>query len=119
MRLADLLGESRRRRRYPRQTTIWTYVAPVALIVCVVIVVIVVHDAISHSPTLTQPTTPLTAATTATLPISHKREYHRVKTGETLSQIAIDYHTTVAAIQALNRGIDAFNIRPGQRIRVH
>ncbi|MGI6552413.1 MAG: LysM peptidoglycan-binding domain-containing protein [Clostridia bacterium] len=42
--------------------------------------------------------------------------YWRVKPGDTLSRIARETGTTVAALRRLNPGIDANNLRVGQQI---
>jgi len=43
--------------------------------------------------------------------------YHEVQVGETLSQIARRYGTTVAALSERN-GLDSAEIRPGQQLFV-
>ena len=45
-------------------------------------------------------------------------KYHKIKSGDTLSGLAVKYHTTVSAICKLN-GISAKStLRIGQNIRV-
>lgn len=47
-----------------------------------------------------------------------KKKYHTVKSGETLSHIAVKYKTTIAKLKKLNEIKDVNNINIGQRIRV-
>ena len=47
-----------------------------------------------------------------------RRRYYRLRSGETLSDVAIKFHTTVAALVALNHGVRPTNLTIGQRLRV-
>ncbi len=44
--------------------------------------------------------------------------YHKIRRGETLSSIAARYHTSVSALQSLNRLRSRHRIRVGQRLRL-
>jgi LysM repeat protein len=98
----------------------WTFVAPVALIVSVVIVVSVIsgamrrdHTAKAHANT-TSPTT--TAALVSKGP--GKKAYYRVHQGDTLATIADRLNIDVDTLYRLNPNVDEFNLQPGQRLRV-
>jgi membrane-bound lytic murein transglycosylase D len=45
--------------------------------------------------------------------------YHRVRRGETLSEIADDYHVSVRQLQSWNNLGSSTRIRAGQQLRVH
>lgn len=47
-----------------------------------------------------------------------KTKYHTVKSGETLSDIADKYNTTISAITKLNKKLTPHKIRVGQKIRI-
>ena len=55
-------------------------------------------------------------ATTA-VPVKRRR-FYRLRTGETLSDVAIKFDTTVEQLLALNPGIQPTNLTVGQRVRV-
>jgi peptidoglycan endopeptidase LytF len=61
-----------------------------------------------------------TTATTPTAPttVPRRKQFYRLKAGETISDVAIRFNTTVAAILALNPGIKVNALTVGQRIRV-
>jgi LysM repeat protein len=64
------------------------------------------------------PTT--TAATVGTAPVVDTASgvtIHTVKSGETLSKLATDYHTTIKAIQAAN-GLSDSRIKVGQKLKI-
>jgi LysM repeat protein len=47
-----------------------------------------------------------------------RKQFYRLRTGETLSDVAIRFGTTVEELLALNPGIEPTNLNVGQRIRV-
>jgi LysM repeat protein len=123
MRLSDLFGDSRRRRRHPRHFTVWTFIAPLALIVSVVIVVGVVRNGLSGDDSTAAVPTATTPGTTTTVPrttgtTKAKKRFHKVKKGETLDTIARREKVDVDTIRALNPGLDEFKLQPGQKVRV-
>ena len=63
-------------------------------------------------PTTTSPST--VPATTA----SARPRFYRLRAGETLSDVAIRFNTTVDALLLLNPGIEPTSLEVGQRIRV-
>jgi LysM repeat protein len=58
-----------------------------------------------------------TPVTTAAVP-PKRRRYYRLKAGETLSDVAIKFHTSVEQLLALNPGVQPTNLTVGERIRV-
>ena len=68
------------------------------------------------SPSTTLETT--TAARTQPVTTRHRRRYYRLRPGETISDVAIRFKTTVAALLALNPKIQPTNLNVGERIRV-
>jgi len=47
-----------------------------------------------------------------------RRRFYRLRAGETLSDVAISFDTSVERLLALNPGIEPTNLVVGQRIRV-
>jgi LysM repeat protein len=96
------------------------YGAPAAFLLAVTIAVLLVRSGLQSDPapaasvaTQTVPTLP------ATTPVPVKsRRFYRLKTGETLSDVAIKFDTTVDQLLALNPGIEPTNLIVGQRVRV-
>ena len=96
------------------------YGAPAAFLLAVTVAVLLVRSGLQSDPapaasvaTQTVPTLP------ATTPVPVKsRRFYRLKTGETLSDVAIKLDTTVEQLLALNPGIEPTNLIVGQRVRV-
>ena len=98
------------------------YAAPVAFLAAVTIAVLLVRSALKteSSPT---PTTPVTTApTTTTTPTGttrrRQKRYDRLRAGETISDVAIRFDTTVEELLRLNPKIEPTQLTIGQRIRV-
>ena len=58
-----------------------------------------------------------TSTNTTPVPV-RRRRFYRLRSGETLSDVAIKFNTSVAQLLALNPGIEPTNLNVGQRIRV-
>lgn len=72
-------------------------------------------DSSSSSTTLETTTT----STTQTVTTRHRRpQYYRLRAGETFSDVALRFNTTVAALVALNPKVRPTQLSVGQRIRV-
>jgi LysM repeat protein len=100
------------------------YGAPVAFLAAVTIAVLLVRSGLqagSSSDATTLPTIPtITSSTTATTTTSSERpRFYRLRAGETLSDVAIRFGTTVDELLLLNPGIEPTNLEVGQRIRVN
>jgi LysM repeat protein len=96
------------------------YGAPAAFLAAVTIAVLLVRSGLqteSSPGTTTVATTRATSTTTATTTVKRPR-FYRLRAGETLSDVAIRFDTTVEDLLALNPGIEPTNLRVGQRIRV-
>ena len=95
------------------------YGAPAAFLAAATIAVLLVRSGLesgsSTSPTATVATTQpaTTAATTSRRPV-----YYRLHAGQTLSDVAIRFDTTVTRLLALNPRIEPTQLTVGQRIRV-
>jgi LysM repeat protein len=94
------------------------YAAPVAFLAAVTIAVLLVRSGLqtdsSPGPTTVVATT--TATTTVTKP--KRPKYYRLRAGETLSDVALRFNTTVDDLLALNPKIKPTQLTVGQRIRV-
>jgi LysM repeat protein len=99
------------------------YGAPAAFLAAVTIAVLLVRSGLQtkDSPSTTSVPTTTRAATTPTgtgpTPVKPK-QFYRLRAGETLSDVAIRFSTTVEQLLALNPGIEPTNLNVGQRIRV-
>ena len=95
------------------------YGAPAAFLAAATIAVLLVRSGLesgsSTSPTATVVTTQpaTTAATTRRRPV-----YYRLHAGQTLSDVAIRFDTTVTKLLALNPRVEPTQLTVGQRIRV-
>ena len=99
------------------------YGAPAAFLLAVTIAVLLVRSGLQSdaAPTTTTATvrtqTVSTRTTTTPVPVKRRR-FYRLRAGETLSDVAIKYDTTVEQLLALNPGIEPTNLIVGQRVRV-
>jgi len=95
------------------------YGAPVAFLAAVTIAVLLVRSGL-NTKSAPAPSTAATTATTSTSTTTRPRrkQFYRLKSGETLSDVAIRFNTTVAALLALNPGIKVNALTVGQRIRI-
>jgi LysM repeat protein len=97
------------------------YAAPVAFLAAVTIAVLLVRsglhsDSPSSSPTTVAKTS--TAPTTTPTPRHRRPKYYRLRAGETISDVAIRFNTTVEKLLNLNPKIEPTQLTIGQRIRV-
>jgi LysM repeat protein len=97
------------------------YGAPAVFLAAVTIAVLLVRAGLeTGSPDRTTVTAGHAAstATTTTPARARSRRYYRLRQGETMSDVAIRFDTTVEQLLALNPGIKPNALRVGQRIRV-
>jgi LysM repeat protein len=100
------------------------YGAPAAFLAAVTIAVLLVRSGLQTkaSPTTTSvattQSTPTTTGTTTGTTTAQQKQFYRLRSGETLSDVAIRFSTTVEDLLALNPGIEPTNLNVGQRIRV-
>jgi LysM repeat protein len=96
------------------------YAAPVAFLAAVTIAVLLVRSGLRADSSPGSTTS--VVATTNTTPTVVKRrprpKYYRLRAGETLSDVALRFHTTVENLLALNPKIKPNQLRVGQRVRV-
>jgi len=117
-----------RRGRHEFRLTVWTFVAPVALVVAVLVVVNIAGEVIdaNESVSATLEGTATAASETqanagsepGTTTTPARRRFYTIKPGDTLSAIAAQFGTTEQQLQELNPNVDALALVPGQRIRV-
>ena len=97
------------------------FAAPAAFLLAVTVAVLLVRDGLRTSDpsdtTTIRTQTVNTPVTTTTVPPKQRR-YYRLKAGETLSDVAIKFQTSVEQLLALNPGIQPTNLTVGERIRV-
>jgi LysM repeat protein len=96
------------------------YGAPAAFLLAATIAVLLVRSGLrtDAAPVTTAGTT-TTVTTTTTAPVPpRRRRFYRLRAGETLSDVAIRFDTSVERLLALNPGIEPTNLVVGQRIRV-
>ena len=98
------------------------YGAPLAFLLAATIAVLLVRSGLNSdaAPTTTSTPTRTTVPTltrrTTTPP--RQRRFHRLRAGETLSDVAIKFDTSVEQLLVLNPGIEPTNLTVGQRVRV-
>jgi LysM repeat protein len=123
------------RRRRPARFTVWTVVAPVALLLSVSVIVVIAREAgwVGTAPTATasKPTTtrrapPRTGATGTAgttseppkkTPTKAAKVLYTVQAGDTLEAIAIRFNTSVGELLRLNPGVDPQSLTVGQKLR--
>jgi LysM repeat protein len=92
------------------------YAAPVAFLAAVTIAVLLVRSGLE---TGSSPGPTTVATTTATTTTQHRRpRYYHLRAGETLSDVALRFDTTVEKLLALNPRIKPTQLTIGQRVRV-
>jgi LysM repeat protein len=97
------------------------FAAPAAFLLAVTVAVLLVRagletDAASDTTGIRTQTVNTVVSTTNVPP--RRRRYYRLKAGETLSDVAIKFQTSVEQLLALNPGIQPTNLTVGERIRV-
>jgi LysM repeat protein len=114
-----------RRGRHEFRLTVWTFVAPIALVIAVLVVVNIAQEVISDRSTVSatlegtaQSAEQDTDGGGATTQSNGAPRFYRIKAGDTLSQIAAEHDVSQQRLQELNPDLDPLSLRPGQRIRV-
>jgi LysM repeat protein len=94
------------------------YGAPIVFLLAVTIAVLLVRSGLQTDSTAVTGTT-ATKTTTSPRPVPvRKRRFYKLRAGQTLSDVALRYHTTVDELLVLNPRVDPNALRVGQRIRV-
>jgi LysM repeat protein len=93
------------------------YGAPAAFLAAVTVAVLLVRAGLDTGSTTTTPTTSTRTALTTTTP-ARRPSFYRLRQGETISDVALRFDTTVERLLALNPGIDPNALEVGRRIRV-
>lgn len=96
------------------------YAAPVAFLAAVTIAVLLVRSGL-RTDSSPAPTTSVVATTNTTPTVVKRRQrpkYYRLRAGETLSDVALRFNTTVENLLALNPKVKPNQLTVGQRIRV-
>jgi LysM repeat protein len=98
------------------------YGAPLAFLLAATIAVLLVRSGLNSDAAPTTASAPATTTvatpTTRTTTPPRQRRFYRLRPGETLSDVAIRFDTTVAQLLVLNPGIEPTNLTVGQRVRV-
>jgi LysM repeat protein len=95
------------------------YAAPVAFLAAVTIAVLLVRSGLETKSATTTATVATTASTrTGTTAARHRPRFYHLKAGETLSDVALRFDTTVDTLLVLNPHVSPNALRVGQRIRV-
>jgi LysM repeat protein len=99
------------------------YGAPAVFLLAVTVAVLLIRNGLRSDAapsTTNEPAATVPSSTPAgsTTPV-RRRQYYRLRQGETLSDVAIRFDTTVEQLLALNPGVQPTNLTVGQRIRVH
>ena len=114
-----------RRRRSPAR-----WLAPIALVACAVAVYTVVNATLlSSDEPASKPTASNAAPTSKTRTVSERsksgkrrstrrRRAYTVKSGDTLSSIAVKTGVSLERIQALNPKLDSQSLQTGQRVKL-
>jgi LysM repeat protein len=97
------------------------YGAPTAFLAAVTIAVLLVRSGLqtTSSPGTIPLATTRSSTTPTTTTVVRRPRFYRVRFGETLSDVAIRFDTTVEDLLALNPGIEPTSLRVGQRIRIN
>ena len=94
------------------------YGAPLAFLLAATVAVLLVRSGLQAKSTSVTTTAPTTVVTqTGPVPKKQRRFYH-LRAGETLSDVALRFDTTVDTLLVLNPHVDPNALRVGQRIRV-
>ena len=113
-----------RRRRSPAR-----WLAPLALVACAVAVYTVVNATLlsSDEPATTSSSSKTTTAKSSTVSqrsksgrrrTTRRRRTYTVKSGDTLSSIAVKTGVSLERIQALNPKLDSNSLQTGQRVKL-
>ena len=96
------------------------YAAPVAYLAAVTVAVLLVRSGLQTNSSPPATTVAATTSTTTT-PVTkrvRRHKYYRLRAGETLSDVALRFNTTVEDLLALNPKIKPTQLTVGQRVRV-
>ena len=92
------------------------YGAPTIFLLAVTIAVLLVRSGLQQRSAPAPATT--TVRTTTTAPAKRGPHYYKLRAGETLSDVAVRFNTTVDRLLALNPHVKPTALIVGQRIRV-
>ena len=94
------------------------YGAPLAFLLAVTIAVLLVRSGLQADSTAVTGTTATKVTTQARTVPRRQRRFYKLRAGQTLSDVALRYDTTVDALLVLNPRVDPNALRVGQRIRI-
>ena len=100
------------------------YGAPAAFLLAVTVAVLLVRSGLQSdaapatTAVRTQTVSPPPPPPSTTPVPAKRRRFYQLRSGETLSDVAIKFNTTVEQLLVLNPGVQPTNLTVGQRIRV-
>jgi len=94
------------------------YGAPIVFLLAVTIAVLLVRSGLQSDSTAVTGTTATKVTTQARTVPRRQRRFYKLRAGQTLSDVALRYDTTVDALLVLNPRVDPNALRVGQRIRI-
>lgn len=94
------------------------YAAAVAFLAAVTVAALLIRSGIKDSDRPATTSTPPVAATTPKHVPPSKRRYYVVRSGDTLADIALRFHTTVGDLRRLNPGVKPTSLFIHHRLRV-
>lgn len=101
---------------------VFRWLAPLALAAVIAAVYLTVHKTLApkHKPvTVTNhPAVHLPGTTTGKSPTRHRARVYIVKSGDSLSSIAVRNHTTVGTLENLNPQIHNDALQTGERVKL-
>lgn len=80
------------------------------------VAVVLVRSGLNSSPSPASP--PVTTVSTSTTPTGGRPRFYRLRAGQTLSDVALRFDTSVDELLRLNPRVNPNNLSVGQRIRV-
>ena len=96
------------------RTPLARYGAPIAFLAAVTAAALLVRAGLNASNKVSTPS----ATVTSTVPAG-KRQFYRVRPGDTLGVVAERFDTTLDDLVALNPQVDPNALDIGQRLRIH
>jgi LysM repeat protein len=95
------------------------FLAPIALAAVIAAIYVLVHRELGTTHTATHTSSAVLPTSTPHLTTQHVRsspKYYVVKSGDTLSGIAVKTHVSLATLESLNSNVQPGSLQTGQRL---